>query len=89
MILHQSGIIPLFGGFTTFVAYPLIPWIGVMMAGYALGSVYSWEADRRHKLLLQLGLAATVLFIVLRFVNVYATQSRVDHTCRKARSEPK
>ena len=76
MILHQSGIIPLFGGSQLFVAYPLIPWIGVMMAGYALGSVYSWEADRRHKLLLQLGLAATVLFIVLRFVNVYGDPSR-------------
>jgi uncharacterized membrane protein len=76
MVLHQPGIIPLFGGSQLFVAYPLIPWIGVMMAGYALGSVYSWEADRRRQLLLRLGLAVTVLFIVLRFVNIYGDPSR-------------
>ncbi len=76
LILHQAGVIPLFGGSQLFVAYPLIPWVGVMMVGYALGTVYSWEADRRRKLLLRLGLAATILFIVLRFVNVYGDPSR-------------
>ncbi|MGD9560747.1 MAG: DUF1624 domain-containing protein [Pyrinomonadaceae bacterium] len=69
--LHQQGLIPLPGGSQMFVLYPLIPWIGVMMAGYALGVVYSWESERRRKLLLQLGLVATVLFVVVRFANVY------------------
>jgi uncharacterized membrane protein len=71
LLLHQQGVITLPGGSQAFVLYPLIPWIGVMMAGYALGTVYSWDAGKRRKLLLQLGLAATVLFIILRFVNVY------------------
>ena len=76
IILHQAGVIPLFGGSQLFVAYPLIPWVGVMMAGYALGSVYSWEANTRRRLLLRLGLAVAVLFIVLRFVNVYGDPVR-------------
>ena len=54
-----------------FVAYPLIPWIGVMAAGYALGTIYGWDPARRRKLLLGLGLAATVLFIGLRASNLY------------------
>src|SRR5690606_4309275 len=31
MLLHQQGVIPIFGGSSMiFVAYPLIPWIGLM-----------------------------------------------------------
>ena len=52
LVLHQNGIIRLFGGSEqVFIAYPLIPWIRVMAAGYALGSVYSWDGDRRKLLL--------------------------------------
>jgi uncharacterized membrane protein len=72
LILHQPGFIPLFGGATKlFVAYPLIPWIGVMAAGYALGVVYTWEGERRRKWLLRAGITLTVLFIVLRATNLY------------------
>ena len=40
MLLHQQGGVPLFGGATNaFIAYPLIPWTGVMALGYVVGSV--------------------------------------------------
>lgn len=72
LVLHQQGIVPLFGGASIiFVAYPLIPWVGVMAAGWTMGRVFEWEADRRRNFLLIAGAAATVLFIVLRFANVY------------------
>jgi uncharacterized membrane protein len=72
LILHQPGFVPLFrNDFTLFVAYPLVPWIGVMAAGYALGGIYSWESQRRRKWLLRLGLALTMLFVVIRATNVY------------------
>lgn len=72
IFLHQPGFVPLFGGVSKlFVAYPLIPWIGVMAAGYALGTVYRWEGERRRKFLFRLGLALTVFFVALRAVNVY------------------
>lgn len=72
MFLHQPGMVPLFGGVTkVFVAYPIIPWVGVMAAGYWLGTVYAWEAERRRRFLYSLGAAVTVLFVLLRFVNVY------------------
>lgn len=72
IILHQQGLVPLFDGAARiFFAYPLIPWIGVMMAGYALGAVYILESDKRRKLLFRLGFAATVLFIIVRAINVY------------------
>jgi len=72
IFLHQPGMVPIFGGLTkVFVAYPLIPWVGVMAAGYALGSIYSWEAERRRKWLLTLGMIASVVFVILRAINVY------------------
>ena len=71
MILHQPGIVPITSGSSAFLAYPLIPWIGVMAAGYALGSIYQWDAGRRRKWLLGLGLAATALFVVVRLINLY------------------
>ncbi len=72
IILHQQGVIPLFGGASqAFFAYPLIPWIGVMAAGYALGAAYTWEPERRKKFLLVLGLAITAAFVAIRFINIY------------------
>jgi uncharacterized membrane protein len=77
IILHQPGNIPLFNGATSvFFLYPLIPWIGVMAAGYAFGTVYSWDADHRRKWLYTLGGTATVLFIVIRLINIYGDPSR-------------
>src|SRR4030095_263614 len=73
--LHQQGIIPVVGQSVIFVAYPLIPWVGVMAAGYALGSVYTWEAERRRKWLLAVGIIATVLFVGLRASNFYGDPS--------------
>ena len=72
LILHQPGFVPLFqDGAKLFVAYPLIPWIGVMAAGYALGAVYKWDAERRRRFLFWLGLALVALFVVIRAGNFY------------------
>ena len=72
IILHGIGVVPLGStGTAAFVPYAVIPWLGVMMAGYALGSVFGWESDRRRKALLGLGVGAFALFVVIRFINVY------------------
>jgi uncharacterized membrane protein len=70
-ILHRPGF--LFNGAThsVFVAYPLLPWIGVTAVGYALGSLYKLGVPERKALLLRVGLSLIALFIVLRAMNVY------------------
>src|SRR5262249_14284161 len=50
---------------------PLIPWIGVMLAGYALGPVFTLERAARVQKLVALGSAITAGFIVLRATNLY------------------
>lgn len=69
-VLHEQGIVPT-GGPPLFVAYPLVPWIGVMAAGFCLGRVYRLPSERRRTLLIRVGLALTLLFVVLRSLNVY------------------
>ena len=71
-VLHQFNFFT-YGDHTILVAYPLIPWIGVMALGYCLGSLYrkEVEASRRKKTLLLLGSGALVLFALLRWSNAY------------------
>lgn len=79
MILHQSGwwqigskpLGPNLPPFGFFILYPLVPWMGVMAGGYAIGTVFTWSPERRKKFLLTLGICAIALFILLRATNIY------------------
>lgn len=53
------------------VLYSIVPWIGVMAAGYAFGTLLTLEPARRNRICLMLGLGATALFLVLRGFNLY------------------
>jgi len=75
-ILHSPNIILSTPGHIVFVAYPLIPWIGVTAAGYGLGQIYAWPSARRRTFLLCLGLCLTAGFILLRAINIYGDPSR-------------
>jgi uncharacterized membrane protein len=70
-ILHVPGTIKIGTSFNLWVLYPLIPWVGVMAAGYAFGTVYTWEASVRRDWLWRAGTAAIAGFILLRFTNAY------------------
>ena len=71
-ILYLGGGFRLFGsGPPLLVLYSLIPWIGVMAAGYAFGWVMLQTAEKRNRLCLAIGLGATALFLVLRGFNLY------------------
>lgn len=71
LILHQVGAIPLPGRRVLFVLYPLVPWIGVMAAGYAFGWFFTLEPRRRRLWLLGLGLGLTAAYLLIRAVDVY------------------
>lgn len=59
------------GGPTLHVLYSIIPWIGVMAAGYAFGAIMVMEPVRRNRLCLRIGLSATGIFLVLRGLHLY------------------
>ena len=55
------------------VGYPIIPWPGLMALGYCIGGFYTtnYDAAKRKKNLLLIGLSGIALFIIIRFINVY------------------
>ncbi len=53
------------------VMYPLVPWIGVMAAGYAFAPMLRHDPARRRRELLWLGAALVAGFVLLRAVNGY------------------
>ena len=75
-ILHSLNFILTTPQHSVFIAYPLIPWVGVTAVGYGLGQIYNWDPDRRKVLLLRLGIAVTVAFFVLRGINLYGDPFR-------------
>jgi uncharacterized membrane protein len=71
-VLYFGGSVELGkSGPTFFILFVIVPWIGVMMAGYAFGAVMQMRPDRRRRICLRLGLALSALFILLRAVDVY------------------
>ena len=47
------------------ILYVLVPWIGVMAAGYGFGAIVIREPAERRRLCLRIGVSATALFVVL------------------------
>ncbi|MFL6244953.1 MAG: DUF1624 domain-containing protein [Thermoanaerobaculia bacterium] len=58
-------------GWNVVVLYTLIPWVGVMAAGYGFGTVMELTVERRRRICLALGMAAVVLFAILRATGIY------------------
>ncbi len=71
---HQGGFVPFPEGYPlagTVIMYPLMPWIGLMAAGYALGPVFLWERARRDRFLLVSAAVLLLAFVALRAFNIY------------------
>lgn len=73
-ILHQPGFLQP-AGFQVLDAYPLVPWIFVMAAGYCFGPIVTLEPARRRAWLLRIGGGLTLGFLAIRALNVYGDPS--------------
>jgi uncharacterized membrane protein len=43
IFLHEQNFYQINGYESIFVLYPLVPWVGVMAAGYAFGTLFKLE----------------------------------------------
>jgi len=53
------------------VLYSLVPWIGVVMLGYAFGGVMAMDPTRARRWCYLLGVGAVAAFLVLRATRIY------------------
>jgi uncharacterized membrane protein len=72
-VLHQTGFFPLDTPATTYLyaGYPLLPWTGILFAGYGLSAIFAWEPARRSRLLALAAAAMLALFLALRLTHGY------------------
>ncbi|WP_348698407.1 heparan-alpha-glucosaminide N-acetyltransferase domain-containing protein [Duganella fentianensis] len=72
-LLLQRGYLLADGALQIKVSYPLLPWIGVILLGYAAGPLYaaSMPAQRRRQLLTLAGALALLTLVLLRGSNLY------------------
>lgn len=72
-LLHQEQVLIINPNYAILLAYPLIPWIGLMALGYLFGTFYQkdYDAAIRKIWTLRIGLGAIILFFILRGLNIY------------------
>jgi uncharacterized membrane protein len=78
-LVHVQSFVPMPPGadqpsWTLLILYPVVPWIGVMAAGYVFGDWFE-RGKERWRRALALGLAMTGTFVLLRLTNVYGDPS--------------
>jgi uncharacterized membrane protein len=59
------------GPFWIFFSYPLLPWTGIMLIGYAAAALFQAPAELRDRRLIRIGIALVCGFVLLRILNVY------------------
>jgi uncharacterized membrane protein len=88
-LLYFGGNIALGGGEDgpqLAVLYSIIPWIGVMAAGYAFGRVMQLDATRRRRVCFALGGTAVAAFLLLRGFNLYGDPRPWGDAARRAQA---
>ena len=73
-VLHQQGVF-IVGGVPVVTAYPLLPWVGVMGAGFCYGRVFLLEPVERQRRMIRNGLMLVAGFVLYRTFNLYGEPS--------------
>jgi uncharacterized membrane protein len=70
-VLFRPKLFALTPNFKFLVSYPLLPWAGILLTGFACGTLFEASTEQRKKVFLWISIASLALFSVLRFSNVY------------------
>ncbi|MBS1654575.1 MAG: DUF1624 domain-containing protein, partial [Bacteroidetes bacterium] len=65
------GLIPISAHTNLIMGYPPIPWLGIMLIGFASGRLFELPVQQRKKLFIRIGTVALLAFIIIRFINIY------------------
>jgi uncharacterized membrane protein len=70
---YRGGMVEIPGNVLVLFLYPILPHIGLIALGYCLGYIYgpAFTSQRRKKTLYMMGSIAIILFLLLRYFNLY------------------
>lgn len=74
-LLFRPTVLPVGTDRIFFVAYPAIPWLGILLAGYGFAPVFEKPTAEKRKTLVLAGCGALLLFVALRAFNLYGDPS--------------
>src|SRR5690606_34218591 len=57
------------------VTYTIVPWLGVMMFGFVVGSWYTYDSRRRDSMITYTALSLLIAFLAIRTLNTYGDPS--------------
>jgi uncharacterized membrane protein len=69
--LYSMGAFPIFSRRVFIMGYPPVPWLGIMLVGFASGRWFELPAEERKRIFLKTGIASLLLFVLIRFINIY------------------
>jgi uncharacterized membrane protein len=70
VVLHARQLYNV-GPFSIYFSYPLLPWIGVMLVGYASAGLFQGPSQRRNDRLKRIGIGLVIAFVLLRALDIY------------------
>ena len=77
--LFDVGSVQIFSNRVFIMGYPPVPWLGIMMVGFASGRFFELTSEIRRSLFLKLGFATILLFLIVRGINIYGDPSPWEH----------
>lgn len=66
-----STVVYPFSGNVLIMGYPPLPWLGIMLCGFAAARLFAFEEEKRKKIFITIALSALILFAVIRMLNIY------------------
>jgi len=72
-LLHHGHFVvyPIIGEHYLLVVYPVLPWIGVMLAGYLMSRIFKFPTQKRFNINFGIGILLVTLFITIRMLHGY------------------
>lgn len=70
-ILFRPTLLQISPSFSAYTAYPLTPWLGIMLVGFSSGVFFEMPVEKRTRIFLRTGFVALGMFTVIRFINIY------------------
>lgn len=69
--LFSPNLLQITPNFMLLINYPVLPWFGIMLAGFACGVLFTQPAEIRAKRFISISAILLLTFVLLRFSNIW------------------
>lgn len=85
-MIHEPLLLRYHGGVIFAIIYPVLPWIGVILVGYAAGSLFCMEPQVRQHVAALAGILFLSVFSMLRLGHGYGDHRQFQHLDTQSRT---